>query len=85
MLDDLITKYGKAAGLPEDLRHPHALRHTYATRMLRRAGVTLTDVQRLLGHADPKTTAIYTRTTEERLEAIVDKLDQPLLPLDGDL
>ena len=38
--------------------NPHALRHSFATRNLR-AGMGLAHVQRLLGHADPKTTSMY--------------------------
>jgi site-specific recombinase XerD len=83
-LNDLCKTLGAAAEIPEDLRHPHALRHTCATEMLRRNGVTLVEVQRHLGHADPKTTAIYTRTTDDRLEWVVDQLEKPLLTIDED-
>jgi site-specific recombinase XerD len=38
--------------------HPHALRHHYATRLVR-AGVSLLHVQQLLGHADVSTTQAY--------------------------
>lgn len=39
---------------------PHALRHTCAKEMLN-AGASLVEVQRVLGHADIATTAIYVR------------------------
>lgn len=39
----------------------HALRHWYGTELARR-GVPLPIIQQLLGHVDPRTTSIYTRT-----------------------
>jgi len=42
----------------------HGLRHSFATSMLER-GVSITKVQKLLGHADITTTAIYLHCTEE--------------------
>ncbi len=38
--------------------HPHALRHHYATRLIR-AGVSVLHVQKLLGHSDVSTTQMY--------------------------
>ena len=45
----------KKAGIPDDI-NLHALRHTFATRMLEE-GENLKTVQELLGHADISTTA----------------------------
>ena len=56
---NLVKKYAKKAGIPNPERvHPHTLRHTCAT-LLRRKGVPLRIVQKILGHSSIKTTEIY--------------------------
>jgi len=47
--------------------HWHDLRHEYASRLAER-GVTLSEIQRLLGHASPTTTARYLSHTLARLK-----------------
>ncbi|MBL8349682.1 MAG: tyrosine-type recombinase/integrase [Burkholderiaceae bacterium] len=51
---------------------PHWLRHTCGTRALER-GVPLDVVGQLLGHADPRTTARYTRA---QIRRVADAMDQ---------
>lgn len=51
-----VYKWADVAGL--DDMHPHALRHHYATRLVR-AGVHLLALQKLLGHARADTTQLY--------------------------
>lgn len=58
-VQDLLERYGKRAGLPREVLHPHAMRHLYGTE-LAESDVHLLLQQELLGHADPKTTRIYT-------------------------
>lgn len=55
----MVKKYGQSVGIPEDQIHPHALRHLFGTE-LAEDSVDLLVRQRLMGHADPKSTAIYT-------------------------
>jgi type 1 fimbriae regulatory protein FimB len=59
MLDVLMKRYGARAGLPEDKRHFHVLKHSIATHLLD-AGAELRFVQDWLGHANIQNTVIYT-------------------------
>ena len=58
-----IKLVAKECGISKNV-HVHTLRHSIATHMLEQ-GCSLRALQVFLGHADPKTTAIYTRITEE--------------------
>lgn len=48
------------AGVDKEKAHPHALRHTRAMEMIR-AGIPLTIIQSMLGHANLNSTAVYLR------------------------
>lgn len=60
------------AGLPERLS-PHSFRVTTITDLLEQ-GVPLEDVQRLAGHADPRTTRLYDRRSRKITRNIVERI-----------
>ena len=62
----LIRSIGAAVGI--DDCYPHKFRRTAATTALRR-GMSLTDIQRMLGHENLDTTRIYLDLDDSSLEA----------------
>jgi integron integrase len=53
----------------------HTFRHSFATHLLE-AGTNIRVVQKLLGHADVKTTEIYTHVLQQNLQAVISPLEQ---------
>lgn len=52
---DIVTKHAAGAGVREDRRTAHALRHTFCTKIAER-GVALEVIRELAGHVDVRTT-----------------------------
>jgi len=52
----------------------HVFRHSFATHLLE-AGTNIRVVQKLLGHADVKTTEIYTHVLQQNLQSVTSPLD----------
>jgi len=68
----MIKRRLKAAGLPTNMSC-HSFRATTATDLLDQ-GISLEDVQYLLGHADPRTTRLYDRRKKEVTRNIVERI-----------
>jgi site-specific recombinase XerD len=66
----LLTAWGARAGILRRL-HPHLLRHTFATSLLKQTG-NLRLVQVALDHESPTTTAIYAHVADEELRAAIE-------------
>jgi integrase len=64
-LNKLVGAYAERAGLPEDRRTPHVLRHTFCT-LLADGGQGLEVIAELAGHADVRTTKGYVSVSSER-------------------
>ena len=71
-MQKMVMRYSKAFGKPMSI---HKLRHTFATHLYRVTG-DLRLVQEILGHSDPKTTAVYTHIGDNSQNKAIDKMDK---------
>lgn len=71
-IQKLIRHYGGKQGIPEDQLRPHAMRHLYGAE-LAEADVDLILRQALMGHADPKSTQIYSHVAVRKLIKVSDE------------
>ena len=68
----MIQTYGRRIGLPPEIAHPHALRHMFGTELAEEDVPTITAAN-LMGHTDPKNTAIYQHLAMRKLTRTLDK------------
>lgn len=82
ILDRVLARAGIAkVDLQGEKLDIHALRHTCATRLFR-SGAQLMQIQRILGHSDPKLTAeIYAHVDVDDLRGAVEGLSPPTVKL----
>ena len=73
-LDRAIRRAARSAGLTKRVS-AHTLRHSFATHLLE-AGYDVRQVQTLLGHAELKTTMIYTHVAIRPALAVTSPLDR---------
>jgi len=64
----IVKKHALRAGITKDI-HPHTLRHSFATDLLRN-GADIRAVQALLGHSSIGTTQVYTHVTDKHLREV---------------
>lgn len=77
---DVVAKHAAAAGVREDRRTAHALRHTFCT-MLAERGVAMEVIRALAGHVDIRTTQIYVDVTDQRKADGIAALERARHPL----
>ena len=65
IVDSYLSECGLKHSDLERSLSPHSLRHTAGTLSLQN-GSSLREVQDFLGHADPKTTAVYTHVLDSQ-------------------
>ncbi len=63
-----VNRIKKEAGLPQDFRPLHGLRHVYASMLASSGKVDLYTLQKLLTHKDPKMTQRYAHLRDEALK-----------------
>lgn len=72
-LQKMIKRAKEKSGITKRVTS-HTLRHSFATHLLEK-GTNIRVVQKLLGHADVKTTEIYTHVLQRNLQDVVSPLE----------
>ena len=74
------AKIRKAAGLPEDFRPCHGLRHTFASMLASSGKVDLFTLQQMLTHATPAMTQRYAHLADDALRRAASVTDDLMTP-----
>lgn len=62
---ELMRRYCHAAGIAPERAHPHALKHSCVTHVLARTNGDIIATQHHVGHADVRSTMVYTAFTQQ--------------------
>ena len=62
--------------------HPHTLRHTFATRLMRK--VSLPIIQKLLGHKFLSSTQVYTHPDQQDLQSAIETMNESTAKMKAD-
>lgn len=73
MVENIVKKYIKSAGLDTNKYSPHKLRHTAATLLYMYGDVDIRILQEILGHENLNTTEIYTHVENKSIKDAVKK------------
>ena len=65
----LMRRYGRLAGLPKHLCHPHVLKHSIAMQSIREAGIE--NVRQYLGHRSISSTGEYLKVNDEAASSAI--------------
>ncbi len=66
---------GMCRGIDLDKAHPHAFRHMFAIQWINENGnSSLSELAKIMGHSDVKTTAIYTNTSQKEKKRKVEAI-----------
>ncbi len=80
-LRDMVKREAVAVGLGKWI-HPHTLRHSFATHILKRNDINTPDLQHLLGHKYLSSTQIYThiepKDLHKKIRGVKEKKDEDL-------
>lgn len=80
----IVAKHAERAGLPDGLRAPHVLRHTFCT-LLAEHDVPIDVIRDVAGHASIRATQKYIRVTDHRRGQAIARLERRKHPLDHPL
>lgn len=65
-----LRRYRKALKLPRSIS-PHMFRHFFGAECAQR-GMSASAIQQLMGHEDPKTTAVYVKFNPQQMQGVYD-------------
>lgn len=75
----LMRRYGRLAGLPQHLCHPHVLKHSIAMQSIKLAGIE--NVRQYLGHKSISSTGAYLRVSDDAASRAIAAALKPPKPI----